>query len=169
MSFLNGKRRPESDRVRVLLAHESRVVRDRFREELKRLPFIELIGEANTSERALALFFQARPAVVVVSVLLPEQSGFDVLRCIKGAVAETTVVLASGSSNPFVQEVAALLGATAVCPVTEQDGALELTGLLQRLFDREGSLRDQRTKRLRDQRTENCLKCRSQGEFGPKH
>ncbi len=150
MDRLTGKRRPESDRLRVLLAHESPVVRDRCRDELKHLPFVELVGEANSSEQALALFFQAHPAVVVVSILLPEQGGFDVLRCIKGAVAETTVVLTSSSPNPYVRGVATLLGAAGVCAVSDGDGARELSGLLQRLFDREGSLRDQKTKGPKD-------------------
>jgi DNA-binding NarL/FixJ family response regulator len=118
-------------RLRVLLAHESPSICKQFREELRRLPFVELVAEANTSGEALTLFFRARPEAVVLSACLPEQGGFEVLQRVKRAVPDCAVILTSRSPNQFVGEAATLLGAAGICSLT--DGVTELRSVIQRL------------------------------------
>jgi two-component system invasion response regulator UvrY len=131
MSRVKEEGEPGIVRLRVLLAHESPSICKQFREELRRLPFVELVAEANTSDEALTLFFRARPEAVVLSACLPEQGGFEVLQRIKRAVPDCAVVLTSRCPSQFVGEAAILLGAVGICPLT--DGATELTGVLRRL------------------------------------
>lgn len=107
---------------------------DRLREQLTQLPFIEIVGQAGTSEQALSIFFHSRPDVVVASILLPEKGGFEILRCIKRADADCAVVLTSHYTNPFVLQTANFLGATAVCSLG--NGLTELRSTLEELAKR---------------------------------
>lgn len=131
MRNLNEQDKPLNARLRVLLADASPAMRSRFREELQHLPFVELVGEANTSDEALALFLQSRPDVVVVSILLPEHGGFEVLRCIKRAAAKSAVILTSLFPNQFIEQTTTLMGGTSVCSVC--DGFVQFRAILQRL------------------------------------
>jgi DNA-binding NarL/FixJ family response regulator len=122
---------PSANRMRVLLADGCPAVCSQFREALRQLPFVEIVGEAGTSDEALARFFQVRPDVVVISVVLPGPGGFEVLRDIKRADAATAVILMCRVANRFVDQTAGLLGAAGVCPHT--DGFLRLRHMLQSL------------------------------------
>lgn len=117
-------------RLRVLLAEHSPVLRDTLRKHLERLRFVEVVGEAHKGQQALDLFFQTRPDAVVLSISIPDQGGFEVLRTLHRAGA--AVVLTHPSQDPFVRDVARLLGATGVW--TSIDYFEELAAILHRVF-----------------------------------
>jgi DNA-binding NarL/FixJ family response regulator len=121
------------NRFRVLLADESPAVLVQLREELEPLQSFEIIGEAATSREALRLFFQYRPHVLVVSICLPDQNGFEVLKCIKRAFPDCAVILTTRWANSFVEQTARLLGATGTCATTE--GLTQIREILQRQFE----------------------------------
>ncbi len=125
--------RPELRRLRVLLAGQPPAVRDGLTEEFRRLQFVEVVGEANKHHEALDLFFRVRPDVVLLSVCLSDQSGFELLRCIKQAAPGCAAILTTRWPNSFVEETGAWLGAAAVCPIA--GGFAQLRGLLQGLWD----------------------------------
>jgi len=107
-------------RFRVVLAHESPAARRAIRNGLEQELLFEVVGEAGKSREAIDLFFKLLPDAVVVSAALSDQGGFEVLRCIKGAVARCAVILAIQSIDPFVAEAARALGAAGVCAGTDQ-------------------------------------------------
>jgi DNA-binding NarL/FixJ family response regulator len=107
--------RRKSPRITLLLAEESPALRQSLRERLEAHGAVEVIGEAGTTRQALDLFFLLQPRMVLVSICLPGEGGFHVLRCIKRAVPDCEVILSSRWPHPFVQETGRLLGATAVC------------------------------------------------------
>jgi DNA-binding NarL/FixJ family response regulator len=106
---------PKGRKVSMLIAAESSIRSSSLREQLEAHGSVEIVGEAGTTREALEMFFRFQPKVVVVSICLPGDGGFYVLRCIKRAVPECEVILSSRWPNPFVQETGRLLGATAVC------------------------------------------------------
>ena len=120
-------------RVRVLVADDSHVWRQELRAHLERLPTVEIIAETDDCEEAMALFFQHRPHLVLVSVGVPGHGGFEVLRSIKRSVPDCQVILVTRCPDAFVETTGLLLGATAVCPRTE--GSASIVGLVQRLVD----------------------------------
>jgi DNA-binding NarL/FixJ family response regulator len=109
----------EKCQIRVLLADESPVVRQHLRAELKKASWVELVGEVDNSQEAIALFFELKPDAVVLSTCLKGEGGFEVLRCIKRAFADCVAILTSRHPDHFINEAGRLLGAAAVCCVSE--------------------------------------------------
>jgi DNA-binding NarL/FixJ family response regulator len=122
-------------RVRVLVADDSVSWRQEFRAHLERLPGVQIIAEAEDCREAIALFFQHRPGLVLVSVGVPGQGGFEVLRSIRRSVPDCLVILMTRCPDAFVETTGRLLGATAVCSRTE--GFDSVLGLIQRLVERQ--------------------------------
>ncbi len=116
---------------RALVADQSPAVRRQVRDSMEATGSVEVVAEAAMSREVLDLFFQMRPEVVITSVCLPDQCGFEVLRRIKGAVSSCHVILTSRWPDAFVRQAGLLLGATGVCPTT--DGLAQLGGLVQTL------------------------------------
>jgi DNA-binding NarL/FixJ family response regulator len=128
---------PHARNLRVLLADASPAPLSRLREALQPLPFIEIVGEARHGRETLDLLFRLRPGAIVLSASLPDQGGFELLRCIKRLVPDCAVILTCRWPTAFVKEAGGLLGAAAVCST---DGQLdELGGLLRSLSAEPGS------------------------------
>ncbi len=125
---------PLASKLRLLLAEGSPSVHQKVREQLERLPFVELVAQAATSQQALELFFDTRPDVVIASVYLPEQNGFEVLRRIQCATSRSLVILTCRWEDTFVDEAASLLGAAGICRLPDPQN--KLRALLQRLTGR---------------------------------
>ena len=114
-----------SARLRVLFADGTHLPGDPFRESLQKLHFVELVGAVKTSAKALDLFFELRPDVAIVSIILPKLDGMEVLRCIKRAAPNCDVILLSHAPNAFLEQAASLLGATGLCSIHEDFAKLE--------------------------------------------
>jgi len=121
-SIQNGE--CERPKLQVLLIEESPTALEIRRQELQKAGWIEIVGEATSSQTALALFFELKPQAVVVSTCLSVQSGLEVLRCIKRAFPQCPVVLTVRQSDSFVAEAGRLLGATAVCCLSDHPAQL---------------------------------------------
>lgn len=74
-----------------------------FREGLKSLladhSGFEVIGEAGTGREALRKAEELRPDLVVMDLSLPDQSGIDVTRSIRGLLSETRIMMLSMHSK----------------------------------------------------------------------
>jgi len=123
----------QNRKLRILLADNSPAVLHRLRQDLEQLQFVEIVAESQRSHETLELFFRTRPEVVVVSICLPEESGFEVLRHVKRAAADCAVILTSRWLDSFVHQTARLLGAAGVCSTT--DGCTQLGAMLQSLIE----------------------------------
>jgi DNA-binding NarL/FixJ family response regulator len=111
-----------------LLADQSPSLRRQLRTAMEATGSVQVVAEAGQSREALNLFFETRPEVVISSVCLPDQCGFEVLRRVKRAASSCHVILTSRWPDGFVRETGLLLGATGVCPTT--DGLAQLGGLI---------------------------------------
>jgi len=128
---------PESaskTKVRVLLADDSPIIRQSLRGELQQASWLEIVAEADNSQDAITLFFQLRPDVVVLSTCLRGKGGFEVLRCIKRAFADCVAILTSRQPDCFIKEAGRLLGAAAVCCISERP--TQLLKVLRRSTDK---------------------------------
>ena len=133
MSHFSKTHQFSQDKLRVLLAEQSPVLRQRFRKKLQELPGIDIVGEAGVDHEALELSFRLQPQVLVLSASLPDQGGFEVLRRVKRALANCEVILMSCRPRGFIEKAAGLLGATAVCSMEED--LTELCDALQRTLN----------------------------------
>ncbi len=69
--------------MKVLIADDSQVVRERLISMLSELTEIEIIGEARDSTEAIDAIYRLKPDVVIMDIRMPGGSGIDVLRAIK--------------------------------------------------------------------------------------
>jgi two-component system chemotaxis response regulator CheY len=67
---------------RVLIADDSGFMRNALREMLESAGF-DVVGEAQDGAEAVAAFERLRPDIVMVDLVMPRQSGIDVVREIR--------------------------------------------------------------------------------------
>jgi DNA-binding NarL/FixJ family response regulator len=102
----------------VLVVDDSHDVRSALRALIDQEQQLRVVGAASNASDAINLFLHYRPDLVLLSITLPDASGFHVLDCIKRTCPYTTVILMTKLPNPCVEESGRLLGATEVCPKT---------------------------------------------------
>ncbi len=79
--------------IRVLLVDDHTVVRQGFRRILETDNAIEVVGEASTGERAVALAAELRPDVIVMDLALGDIDGIEATRRIAAQDARTKVLM----------------------------------------------------------------------------
>lgn len=65
--------------IKAIIVEDSRLARLELKSQLALVENIELVGEAENVQQALALFAQTAPELVFLDVNLPDGSGFDFL------------------------------------------------------------------------------------------
>jgi len=73
----------ESNRARVLIVDDHATMREGLARVLEREPQLEVCGEADNAQRALAMIESTKPDVVVLDLSLGNQSGIDLLKDLK--------------------------------------------------------------------------------------
>lgn len=79
--------------IKVLIADDSVVVRDRLRDLLSELQGIEVVGQATDAVEARSLAKALKPDVAILDVRMPGGSGVDVLHDIKKTNPGTKVIM----------------------------------------------------------------------------
>lgn len=111
--------RPDGRR-RVLVADDHDLIRRLLRHALAGHPDLRQVAEAADGEQAVLLATALRPDALVVDLGLPRLDGFDVIRRVRDALPECTIVVFSGSDGPQERERALEAGADA--HVAKHDG-----------------------------------------------
>jgi two-component system, NarL family, response regulator LiaR len=84
-----------ADRIRVLLVDDHAVVREGLRAFLQLQPDIEVVGEADGGETALALAARVEPDVVLMDLLMPDGDGIAAIRGLRAAQPQARVLVLS--------------------------------------------------------------------------
>ncbi|TDC09164.1 response regulator [Streptomyces sp. 8K308] len=87
--------------IRVLIVDDDFMVARLHRKVVERTPGFEVVGEARTGAEALAAVRELRPDLVLLDIYLPDISGLDVLRELRGGAA------AGGGHEPDVLVITA--------------------------------------------------------------
>ncbi|HEY5640374.1 MAG TPA: response regulator transcription factor [Dehalococcoidia bacterium] len=82
-----------SKQIKILLVDDHEVVRMGLRTLLERRENIAVVGEAGTVEEAVAAAERTEPDVIVMDIRLPDGSGVDACREIRGRRPETKVIM----------------------------------------------------------------------------
>ncbi len=82
-----------SKQIKILLVDDHEVVRMGLRTLLERRENIAVVGEAGTVEEAVAAAQRTEPDVIVMDIRLPDGSGVDACREIRGQRPETKVIM----------------------------------------------------------------------------
>jgi two-component system, NarL family, response regulator LiaR len=85
--------------IRLLIVEDHAVVRQSLRFVLDQEPDIEVVGEASTATVALSLAAAARPDVVLLDLLLPDEDGITVLKRLRDAHPDLVVVVLTSAPD----------------------------------------------------------------------
>jgi NarL family two-component system response regulator LiaR len=83
------------DPIRVLLVDDHAVVREGLRAFLQLQPDIEVVGEADGGETALAVAARVDPDVVLMDLLMPDGDGIAAIRGLRTAQPKARVLVLS--------------------------------------------------------------------------
>jgi len=86
--------------MKVLIADDSAVVRDRLTTLLTDLHGIKVVGQAKDATEARNLAEELRPDVAILDVRMPKGSGADVLRDIKKLNPTPKVIMLTNYPHP---------------------------------------------------------------------
>src|SRR3954451_3007958 len=79
--------------LRVMLVDDHEVVREGLRALLNRRPGMSVVAEAGTMASAVEVALREKPDVIVMDVRLPDGSGVEACREIRGERPETKMIM----------------------------------------------------------------------------
>jgi DNA-binding NarL/FixJ family response regulator len=85
--------------MRVLIAEDHFVTRSGLKAILGSEPDVFVVAEAGTGAQAIALFRTHRPDVAIVDLKLPDMSGVDVIKAIRGEFEDARVAVLTASEG----------------------------------------------------------------------
>ncbi len=85
--------------IRVLIADDHLLFREGVRRLLDATPDIEVAGEAGTGDEAVRLVEELTPDVVLLDVVMPQQSGIEAARVLKRTSPRTRVIVLTVHGN----------------------------------------------------------------------
>jgi DNA-binding NarL/FixJ family response regulator len=97
--------------TRVMLVDDHAIVRAGFRRLLEQDAGIQVVAEADSGERAYALYLERRPDVVVLDLSMPGMSGFETIRRIVAREPAARILVFSMHEDAAMAERAVELGA----------------------------------------------------------
>ena len=97
--------------MKVFIADDSSVVRDRLVEMLSEIEQIEIAGEAATAAEAIALIAKLRPDVVILDIRMPGGNGISVLETIRKTNLTVTVIMLTNYPYPQYRQKCEAAGA----------------------------------------------------------
>lgn len=89
--------------LRLVLADDHRMLREALAELLAKEPDLEVAGEAGTAREALEQVHRIRPDVLVLDVGLPDMTGIEVARRLRGSRTKV-LMLSAHVDRRFVEE-----------------------------------------------------------------
>ena len=117
--------------VRIVLVDDHRMFRSGVRAELG--DAVEVVGEAEDAQSAVAVISQARPQVVLLDVHLPGGGGRAILEALSGQLPDVRFLALSVSDAP--EDVISVIRAGARGYVTKSITGPELADAIRRVAD----------------------------------
>jgi two-component system response regulator NreC len=114
-----------------LLVDDHELLRAGLRSRLEQEPGIEVVGEADSAERALVLARALQPNLVLLDLLLPRRNGFEAIPEIMRVAPDARVIVIS--SQTAASSVRRALTAGAVGYVPKRASDRELVAAIQQV------------------------------------
>ena len=110
--------------IRVLLVDDHELLRAGLRTRLEKEHGIEVVGEADTAERAVVLAGRLKPDVILLDLLLPRTSGYDAIPQLKRVAPDAQILVVSSQAAPSSVRRALSAGASGYIPKRVSDREL---------------------------------------------
>jgi DNA-binding NarL/FixJ family response regulator len=85
---------------RIVIVEDHTAIREMLAEILRTDPNYKIVGECGDGQKALTLFAEAKPDLLVLDARLPGLSGVDILRRLGKQLKNTRVLIFSGYESP---------------------------------------------------------------------
>jgi two-component system, NarL family, response regulator NreC len=110
--------------IRVLLVDDHELLRAGLRSRLEREDGIVVAGEADSAERAVLMARSLQPDLILLDLLLPRKSGYDVIPELREVAPDAKVLIVSSQSAPSSVRRALSAGAAGYLPKRSSDREL---------------------------------------------
>jgi len=87
-------------RIRVIIADDHAVVRQGIRTVLEEIPGLEVLAEAGDGTEVLELLGEHAPDLLVLDISMPQKTGLDVAKELRGEGSEIPILILSMHDNP---------------------------------------------------------------------
>jgi DNA-binding NarL/FixJ family response regulator len=82
-----------TDKIRVVIADDHRLIRESLRQILSGEANIKVVGEAATGPRAIDVITQLKPDIVLLDIYMPEMDGFSAIQPIREKSPKTKILI----------------------------------------------------------------------------
>ncbi|MFC1583146.1 response regulator transcription factor [Candidatus Neomarinimicrobiota bacterium] len=89
--------------MKVFIADDSPLIRERLRDMLTELSNVDVIGEAEHGGEARDRILQLKPDMAILDIRMPNRMGIDVLREIKHNLPDLKVIMLTNYPYPHFQ------------------------------------------------------------------
>jgi DNA-binding NarL/FixJ family response regulator len=107
--------------INVLIVDDHELLRAGLRARLEREPGIAVVGEADTAERAVLMVRRLQPDLILLDLLLPRKSGYDVIPELAEVAPQAKILVVSSQAAPSSVRRALTAGAAGYVPKRASD------------------------------------------------
>jgi len=118
--------------LRVLLVDDNQAFLDLARRELSADARVEIVGQAQSAEEALAQMQRVRPELVLLDIGLPQMNGLEATRQIKAQLGAPRVVLVTIHDTPDYRTAGMAAGADGF--IVKEEFDTQISPLIETLF-----------------------------------
>jgi DNA-binding NarL/FixJ family response regulator len=105
--------------IRIVLVDDHNVVRSGLRVLIEQRPTLQVVGEAETSAKALELVAREQPDVIVLDLDLGGESGVDLIPALQAVADHGRILVLTGVMRPEEHQRAIRLGAVGLVQKTQ--------------------------------------------------
>jgi DNA-binding NarL/FixJ family response regulator len=118
-------------KIRVLIADDHPLIRDRIRQILSDDPVLEVCCEAEDVPEVMAVLSTEKPEVLVLDFNMPGSDGVKTISAIRSGFPETRIVMLTALSEGFIQRKMLEAGASAF--ISKENASEELVATIRRV------------------------------------
>jgi DNA-binding NarL/FixJ family response regulator len=89
--------------MKVFIADDSPLIRERLRDMLTEISNVDVVGEAEHGGEARDYILQLKPDIAILDIRMPNRMGIDVLRDIKQNLPDLKVIMLTNYPYPHFQ------------------------------------------------------------------
>ncbi|MCK9399075.1 MAG: response regulator transcription factor [Bacteroidales bacterium] len=97
--------------MKLLIADDSSLMRERIKNQVKDFDQVTIVGEADNGRTAMEMIRKFEPDLVILDLHMPEIGGMEVLKKIKDDKMKTKVCILTNYSYPHYKTKCLALGA----------------------------------------------------------